>query len=109
MGIFQSPNNSAIMGSVSRAHLGVASGLLSLTRTLGQTTGVALIGALWAALVHVHDVTHALDAMSAPVAAQLNALRWVARAIALLLCIALGLAAASWRRRSRESSRALSA
>ncbi len=48
MGIFQSPNNSAIMGSVPPQRLGIASGFLSLTRTLGQTTGSALIGALWA-------------------------------------------------------------
>lgn len=48
MGIFQSPNNSAIMGSVPRERLGIASGFMALTRTLGQTTGSALLGALWA-------------------------------------------------------------
>lgn len=50
-GIFQSPNNSAIMGSVTRNRLGVASGLLALSRTLGQTTGFALIGAVFASVV----------------------------------------------------------
>ena len=48
MGIFQSPNNSAIMGAVPKERLGIASGLLSITRTLGQTTGIALLGAFWA-------------------------------------------------------------
>ncbi|KAA3643389.1 MAG: MFS transporter [Chloroflexi bacterium] len=48
MGIFQSPNNSAIMGAVPNERLGIASGLLSITRTLGQTTGIALLGAFWA-------------------------------------------------------------
>ena len=48
MGIFQSPNNSAIMGAVSKERLGIASGLLSITRTLGQTSGIALLGAFWA-------------------------------------------------------------
>jgi EmrB/QacA subfamily drug resistance transporter len=104
MGIFQSPNNSAIMGSVPRNRLGVASGLLSLTRTLGQTTGVALIGASWAALVHLHDATHASDAMAAPVAAQLRALQWVARAVAVMLCIALTLALTSWQRVRQQKS-----
>ncbi len=47
MGIFQSPNNSAIMGAVPRERLGVASGLLALSRTLGQTTGFALMGAIF--------------------------------------------------------------
>jgi hypothetical protein len=35
------------MGSVSRERLGVASGLLALTRTVGQTTGIAVLGAFW--------------------------------------------------------------
>jgi EmrB/QacA subfamily drug resistance transporter len=48
MGIFQSPNNSSIMGSVTPTRLGVGSGMLALTRTLGQTTGIALLGAIWA-------------------------------------------------------------
>ncbi len=51
MGIFQSPNNSAIMGTASRQRLGVVSGMLAMTRTLGQTTGIALLGALWASRV----------------------------------------------------------
>lgn len=50
-GIFQSPNNSAIMGSVRRERLGIASGLLSLSRTLGNTTGLPLMGALFTAQV----------------------------------------------------------
>jgi EmrB/QacA subfamily drug resistance transporter len=53
IGCFQSPNNSAVMGAVPRERLGVASGLLSLTRTLGQTVGIALMGALWTAHVTV--------------------------------------------------------
>lgn len=54
MGIFNSPNNSAIMGSAPRAQLGVASGLLAITRTLGQITGIAVLGALWAGRVAFH-------------------------------------------------------
>jgi MFS family permease len=48
VGIFQSPNNSAIMGSAPRQQLGVVSGLLAITRTLGQITGIAILGAIWA-------------------------------------------------------------
>ena len=51
VGIFQSPNNSAIMGSVPREKLGIASGLLAITRNMGQTTGIALLGAAWAGRV----------------------------------------------------------
>ena len=46
-GMFQSPNNSAILGAVPPDRLGIASGLLSLSRTLGQTTGVPLLGSLF--------------------------------------------------------------
>jgi EmrB/QacA subfamily drug resistance transporter len=56
-GIFQSPNNSAIMGAATRRHLGVVSGLLSITRTLGQTSGIAAIGAFWAARVSFYAGT----------------------------------------------------
>ncbi len=47
IGLFSSPNNSAVMGSVPRENLGVASGILSLTRTVGQTTGIAILSAIW--------------------------------------------------------------
>ncbi len=42
VGLFQSPNNNAIMSAVSRAHLGVASALLATVRNLGLVTGAAL-------------------------------------------------------------------
>lgn len=105
MGIFQSPNNSAIMGSVARDRLGVASGLLSLTRTLGQTTGVALVGALWAALVRWQDKTHAIDAGRASIDAQLKALDWVARVVAVVVGIALSIALAGWIKAKRQTAR----
>jgi hypothetical protein len=104
MGIFQSPNNNAIMSSVPRERLGVASGLASLTRTVGQTTGIAVMGAFWAALVHRLDVTQAPDATAAPVAAQLTAMHWVARGTSLLLCVALALAIRNWRRPLRKEA-----
>lgn len=51
MGVFQSPNNSAIMGSATKDKLGVVSGILAITRSLGQTTGIALLGSIWAGMV----------------------------------------------------------
>lgn len=49
--MFQSPNNSAIMGAAPRERLGVASGLMALSRTLGTSTGIPLIGVLFTTLV----------------------------------------------------------
>jgi EmrB/QacA subfamily drug resistance transporter len=47
-GIFQSPNNSTVMGNVPRSALGVAGSLLAVMRTVGQTAGIALAGAIFA-------------------------------------------------------------
>jgi EmrB/QacA subfamily drug resistance transporter len=46
-GLFQSPNNSAIMGAVPRPRLGVASGFIALVRNLGMVTGLAIAGAVF--------------------------------------------------------------
>ncbi len=43
-GIFQSPNNSAVMGSAPRSHLGIASGILATVRNTGMTFGIAAAG-----------------------------------------------------------------
>ncbi|MHB9099272.1 MAG: MFS transporter, partial [Syntrophales bacterium] len=53
MGLFQAPNNSAVMGRAPKNRLGVASGLLNLSRTLGTSTGLPLMGALFTAHVIV--------------------------------------------------------
>jgi EmrB/QacA subfamily drug resistance transporter len=44
MGLFTPPNNSSVMGSVPMAHLGVAGGLLNMSRTLGMGLGVTCGG-----------------------------------------------------------------
>ena len=50
-GIFQSPNNSAVMGSVPRPHLGIASGVLATARNTGMALGIAAAGLILYALV----------------------------------------------------------
>jgi EmrB/QacA subfamily drug resistance transporter len=44
MGLFQSPNSSAIMGSVPRTQLGIASGMVATARNVGMVLGVSLAG-----------------------------------------------------------------
>ena len=44
-GLFQSPNNSAIMGSVPRTHLGIGGGVLATVRCLGMAFGIAIASA----------------------------------------------------------------
>ncbi len=66
-GIFQSPNNSAIMGAAPPDQIGVVSGLLSLSRTFGQTTGIPLMGAIFASRVFsAVELDAGLDATKAP-------------------------------------------
>jgi MFS family permease len=51
LGAFNSPNNSAIMGSVPPEYMGIGGGLLTITRLLGQISGIAILGSIWAASV----------------------------------------------------------
>ncbi len=90
MGIFQSPNNSAIMGAAPRNRLGIASGMLAVTRTLGQTTGIATLGALWAGQVFkvVGNVLPG-GATAAPVDAQVYGLRVTFVIVSVLISLAL--------------------
>jgi EmrB/QacA subfamily drug resistance transporter len=45
-GMFQSPNNSTVMGSVPPWHLGIASGILAAMRNVGMVLGIAVAGAI---------------------------------------------------------------
>ncbi|PIE81310.1 MAG: MFS transporter [Chloroflexi bacterium] len=90
VGIFQSPNNSAVMGAVPPQRLGVASGLLGLSRTLGQTTGIALFGALWAGRVASSlGETPAGGATTAPISAQISGLQDTFMVMMVLMALAL--------------------
>lgn len=44
---FQTPNNASIIANAKPAQRGLASGLLNLSRTIGQTTGMAFLGAIF--------------------------------------------------------------
>ena len=48
--IFQSPNNSALMGAAPRSQQGSAAGLLATGRVVGQSLSVALTGAIFTSL-----------------------------------------------------------
>mgnify|MGYP006269275243 CR=1 FL=1 len=46
VGMFQSPNNSEIMGSVPPWNLGIASGIIAAMRNVGMVLGIAIAGAV---------------------------------------------------------------
>ena len=47
IGLFTSPNNSAVMGAVPAQRRGVASGVLATARTLGNVLGIGMAGAIF--------------------------------------------------------------
>ncbi|WP_339062274.1 MFS transporter [Tepidibacillus marianensis] len=57
-GMFQTPNNSAIMGSVPKPRIGIASSMLATMRNLGMVLGVAISGAIFTG--RSQSLTHSL-------------------------------------------------
>jgi len=105
IGVFQSPNNSAIMGAAAHGRLGVASGLLSITRTLGQITGVAVLGALWAGrVVYYTGAALAGGATTASAAAQVAGLHdiFLTNMFLMALALVLGIGGLLQERRLRR-------
>ncbi|AFZ22403.1 drug resistance transporter, EmrB/QacA subfamily [Cylindrospermum stagnale PCC 7417] len=97
-GMFQSPNNSAIMGSVPKERLGIASGLLSLSRTLGQTIALPLMGAIFAALtLRSANLEQNANVTAASPEALIYGVKGTFNFAALILGIAAALAVVVWR------------
>lgn len=90
IGIFISPNNSAIMGAAPRHQLGIVSGIMAQSRTLGQTLGIAVIGAIWAGRTLFYTGTGSTGgATLAPASAQVAGLHDAFLSAAVLTLIAL--------------------
>jgi EmrB/QacA subfamily drug resistance transporter len=107
MGLFQSPNNSAIMSSVPREYSGVASGILTQTRLLGQIAGIAVLGSVWAARVAAQvGGLEGGDAVTAPDQVQVAALHDTFAIATLLLAGATVLGFWGLREESRRAREA---
>ncbi len=91
MGIFQSPNNSAVMGSAPKERLGVASGLLALTRVIGQMIGIAILGAVYnTTVLQQSGGIVAEGSVQAPIAAQMDGLHAALAFAVVVLFLSLG-------------------
>jgi len=82
MGLFTSPNNSAIMSGAPLQRSGTAAGALATSRNLGMALGIAVAGAITAARLPAHLTEH-LDPTRAAIAAYQDAFI-LAAAVALL-------------------------
>lgn len=85
-GLFLSPNNSAIMGAGPKNQLGIVSGLMAISRTLGQTVGVSAIGTLWAVRIHTLIGNREFsDVTKAPIFAQIQGLQFIFIVVSLMI------------------------
>ncbi|MCA9839519.1 MAG: MFS transporter [Trueperaceae bacterium] len=108
MGVFQTPNNSAIMGAVDKAFSGVAGGLLALTRSLGSTAGIAVLGTLWAVRVSARASTP-IEATEAPFDLQILGLHDLFLSIQIFTFIGLLLMIGDWVGRLRTRQKVVGA
>ena len=108
-GLFMTPNSSTIMGAVPGERLGIASGLLTLSRSLGQTTGVPLMGILFTTQVlAVEKAASVGDITTISTKAMVSGLAGVYRAAALITLLPVALASLGWwfeRRRGKTASK----
>ena len=64
IGMFSSPNNSSIMGSVPRSKLGTGSAMIATTRQIGISSGIAIAGAIFTSRQAYHAAQLAQQEMS---------------------------------------------
>jgi EmrB/QacA subfamily drug resistance transporter len=87
-GMFQSPNNSTVMGNVSPRQLGIASGILAAMRNVGMVLGIAVAGAILYGLAPVSMSEHTGSFSPAEIKDFVHGLHWAYIAGASLAAIA---------------------
>ena len=95
--MFNSPNNSSIMGAAPKERLGIASGLLSFSRILGQMLGVPIVGALFFFTTSFSaNFAPNIDISNAPVQALLFATHTTFLVLGVLLMVSTMFATFFW-------------
>ncbi len=88
LGLFTPANNSAIMGSAPAHRLGVAGGILNMTRSLGTSLGVAATGAVLAAWIAAAVGTHVGRTTDVPTSVLLGAFQATVLGLAAVALLA---------------------
>ncbi len=83
-GLFQSSNNSSVMGAVPKSQLGTAGGLNALVRNIGMTLGVAISVSIYSTVLSHTGGGADLDPAAALTA--LRAVYWTAAGVACARC-----------------------
>lgn len=96
-GVFISSNVSAVMAEMTQDKLGIASSLLSLSRNLGQTIGLAIMGTLFSTLTLANtELSTQVDLITAPIDALIIGVQSTFHLAAVILIIAVIIGAFSW-------------
>lgn len=86
-GMFQSPNNSSLMGTAPRAKTGLVGGLNALVRNIGMVLGIALSVSLFSARLHALTGVSAQASLanvpSHPFIAALHTVFWAAAGVCI--------------------------
>lgn len=94
-GMFQSPNNSIVFSKVPSSRLSIASGLLSLSRSLGQTVGIPIMGTAFTLFVaSQHQGSSLSNLSSIPPQAVVSGFRggcYVAATLVVVAIVATGI------------------
>jgi EmrB/QacA subfamily drug resistance transporter len=85
MGIFTPPNNSSVMGSTPHESLGVSSGMLNMSRSLGQSAGIALAFAIFQGITIIFGFT----SNNAPIHVLVSAFHMTIISLAILSILAV--------------------
>ncbi|MGK7904563.1 MAG: DHA2 family efflux MFS transporter permease subunit [Hormoscilla sp.] len=102
-GLFQPPNQSAILGSVSSKYVSVASGLWFFSRTLGQVIGITLIEVLFSQLTASYAPSGVTASVTmAPPEALVFGEQVSFRTIAVTLGVSVGISGFLWQRQHQE-------
>ncbi|WP_241712110.1 MFS transporter [Sulfoacidibacillus ferrooxidans] len=85
MGVFTPPNNSSVMGSTPPNRLGVSSGMLNMSRSLGQSVGIAYAFAIFQGVILIYHFTP----KNAPVGPLIAGFKWTFIGVAIFGAVAL--------------------
>ena len=107
MALFNSPNNSSILGAVDRTQYGVVSGLTQLVRNSANVTSIAIATVVVVVTMGTYGVEPSLDAVSPQVAdAFVAGLQWAFLVMGGMLVVGIALAVVRGERRPEPAAMA---
>ena len=105
MALFNSPNNSSVLGAVDRSHYGVVSSLTQLVRNSANVTSIGIATTIVVVTMATYGVEPSLDAVSPSVAdAFVAGLKWAFLVMGAMLAIGMGLVIVRGERKRPERS-----